>query len=85
MEREIQLNETVALFEELSYPVARSTVTEEFAAVTVRLADGEVNLGDLLSESSSETFDSADDLEIALHNALPREAVGEPYQSEGEG
>ena len=85
MEKEIQLKGTEELFEQLSYPISRAAVTEEFAAVTVQLADGEVNLGDLLSEGSSETFDSADDLEIALHNALPREAVGEPYQSEGEG
>jgi hypothetical protein len=51
----------------------------------VLLADGETNLGALIEESNDDTFDSVDDLENEVYNLLPREAVGEPGQSEGEG
>ncbi|QSG10223.1 Uncharacterized protein HSR122_2852 [Halapricum desulfuricans] len=51
----------------------------------MQLADGERNLGELISQTTSETFDTPRDLETELHNVLPREAVGEPFQSEGEG
>ena len=33
----------------------------------------------------TERSESADDPEAELHKVLPREAVGEPFQSEGEG
>ena len=49
-----------------------------------RIADGETNLGKLVSETSRDSFESAADIKSELHNVLPREAVGEPYQSEGD-
>lgn len=84
MEREVMLKNSASVLDELEYPVERSTAMTEFADVTLLLADGEANLGELISQTTSETFDSAADLEAALHNVLPREAVGEPYQSEGD-
>ncbi len=57
----------------------------EFDDVTLLLADGERNLGSLIEASDAERFESTDDLGSELHNVLPREAVGEPFQSEGEG
>jgi hypothetical protein len=53
--------------------------------VTLLLADGTENLGDLIAGSDGETFESPDDLNNEVMNLLPRHAVGEPYQSEGEG
>jgi hypothetical protein len=53
--------------------------------MTLRLADGEENLGDVLTGSNAKRFDSADELESELMSLLPRNAVGEPSQSEGEG
>lgn len=85
MGQEVRLNEISSVLGEVEYPIETSSAADEFAAVTVLLADGEANLGELLSRTTSETFDSADDLEAELNNVLPREAVGEPYQSEGEG
>ncbi len=85
MTREVKLSDCTAVFDELDYPVDRTVVADELSDVTVVLADGERNLGALVRQMTSETFDSADDIESELHNVLPREAVGEPYQSEGEG
>ncbi len=85
MTREVKLNELEAVLEEFDYPASRDAVVEEADDVTLLLADGTENLGDLVAGSGAGMFDSADDLYAEVHNILPRHAVGEPYQSEGEG
>jgi hypothetical protein len=85
MVREVKLSHIDEVLDELSYPVTRDDAAVELEDVTLLLADGEANLGELISETDSDTFSSVDDLQSELHNTLPREAVGEPYQSEGEG
>lgn len=83
--REIKLNELDDLLAEFDYPVDRETVVNEGEDVTLELADGTENLGAVLEQSSEDTFESVDDLESEVMNLLPQHAVGEPYQSEGEG
>ncbi|MEM4781892.1 MAG: hypothetical protein QXG03_10075 [Halalkalicoccus sp.] len=85
MAREVKLSRVDGVLEELSYPVPRDDAAVELQDVTVLLADGEANLGELVSETGSDSYQSVDDLQSEVHNVLPREAVGEPYQSEGEG
>ncbi|SFB70499.1 hypothetical protein SAMN05444422_101340 [Halobiforma haloterrestris] len=85
MGREVKLGRVESTLEELDYPATRAEAAAELEDVTVLLADGERNLGSLVEDVQSNRFESAADLEAELHNALPREAVGEPYQSEGEG
>lgn len=84
MAREVMLNDCLSVLREVEYPVDRTAAAKELSEITLLLADGETNLGELISHSTSETFHSAADLEAELHNVLPREAVGEPYQSEGD-
>lgn len=71
--------------DELDYPIARDEGSAHFDETTLLLADGEANLGELIAKVPAETFSSRADLEADLHAVLPRSAVGEPYQSEGEG
>ncbi|USZ69045.1 hypothetical protein NGM10_04735 [Halorussus salilacus] len=85
MAREVKLSRLESTLEELSYPVTRDDAATEFEDTTLLLADGELNLGELISETSADEFDSDQDLQDEINNVLPREAVGEPYQSEGEG
>ncbi len=85
MSREVKLSRVDGVLDELSYPIPRDDAAIELEGVTVLLADGEANLGELISETGSDSFTSRDDLKTEIHNSLPREAVGEPYQSEGEG
>ncbi|ELY60438.1 hypothetical protein C491_04050 [Natronococcus amylolyticus DSM 10524] len=82
---EVKLSRIDDAFERLEYPIEAETAATELEGVTLLLADGERNLGELVGRTNSDRFESADDLETELHNVLPREAVGEPYQSEGEG
>ena len=84
MVREIEFGDISTLLEDVTYPLERPAAADEFADVTLVLADGKADLGKLISETTNETFESASDIETALHNVLPRRAVGEPYQSDGD-
>jgi hypothetical protein len=84
MSDSVKLGRVQSRFEELSFPVTRDDAAAAFAETTVILADGEANLGVLISETQSDAFHSTDELEAELHNTLPVEAVGEPGQSEGD-
>lgn len=83
--REVKLSGLDELLEEFDYPCSHETAVAEGRTVTLLLADGTENLGDVIERSTDDTFDSMDDLETEVMNLLPRTAVGEPYQSEGEG
>jgi hypothetical protein len=85
MAREVKLSRVQSVLGELSYPATRATAASEFEDVTLLLADGERNLGEIIAKVPDEEFASTDELHAEINNALPREAVGEPYQSEGEG
>jgi len=84
MGRKIEFGNISTLLDDVAYPLEQSAAAEEFSDVTLVLADGKADLGKLISETPNETFESASDIETALHNVLPRRAVGEPYQSEGD-
>lgn len=81
----IELNELSERLTTLSYPVSKQTVEQELGETTLQLADGETTIGETLEVVGTDRFDSENELESELYSALPRSAVGEPYQSEGEG
>ncbi len=85
MGREVKLSRLEPVLAELEYPIDRTAAAEAFADVTLALADGEANLGEVIARTGSDSFASVDELESELYGELPRRAVGEPYQSEGEG
>ena len=84
MESEIRLNRIDTVLEELDYPVTPPAVADACGDVVVRLAEGTVKVGDVVAESNAEEFDSSEDLEMEIMNLLPRDAVGEPFQSDGD-
>lgn len=85
MARAIKLSRVETVLEELEYPVTRNDAAIACEDVTLRLADGETNLGQVISETGSDAFASVDELEMEVMSVLPTTAVGEPGQSEGEG
>jgi hypothetical protein len=85
MSEHVKLSRVESLFERLDYPVTRDDAAAEFVDTTVTFADGEGNLGELVSEVGSDAFHGPDELFAELQNVVPVEAVGEPGQSEGEG
>jgi hypothetical protein len=46
----------------LTYPVTRESAAEQLDGVTVRLANGEEDLGDLVADVPSDSFESAEEL-----------------------
>lgn len=64
--------DSATVLEELTSPIDRRTAATQ-------LADGELNRGELVAETPTDTFESVAD----LATGLPREAGGEPYRSEG--
>jgi hypothetical protein len=85
MTERVKLSRVDSVFERLDYPLTRDDAAAEFADVTVTFADGEANLGELVSEVGSDAFHGPDELFAELQNVLPVGAVGEPGQSEGDG
>ena len=80
----VKLSRVEGRFAELDYPVTRADAAAAFADVRVQFADGEANLGSLVSEVGSDVFHGPDELFAELQNVMPVEAVGEPGQSEGD-
>lgn len=85
MTRDVKLDELETVLSEIDYPTSREAAAERFDDVRLVLAEGEETLGAVIAGSGDDTFESVDDLEEEVLNLLPRHAVGEPYQSEGEG
>ncbi|WP_423745894.1 hypothetical protein V5735_08080 (plasmid) [Haladaptatus sp. SPP-AMP-3] len=85
MTQRVKYNRVESVLRELSYPILREDAAIELDETTLVLAEGEENLGGLIAQTDQEEYESARDLETEVNNVLPREAVGEPYQSEGEG
>ena len=80
----IKINRVKNVLDRIEYPQPRVDAAAEFDDVTLLFADGEANLGELITKADRETFRSADDLSTELNNVMPIEAVGEPGQSDGD-
>lgn len=84
MSDRVKLSRVESAFEGLEFPVTRDDAAAELVDMTVIFADGEANLGELVSEMGSDAFHGPDELHSELQNVLPVEAVGEPGQSDGD-
>jgi hypothetical protein len=84
MHREVRLNRIATVLSELDYPTTPAAVAAECRGIQVELADGVVDLGETIRESHASTFVSPEDIELEFMSLLPRHAVGEPFQSEGD-
>lgn len=80
----VKLSRVRTVLDDLEYPITRPEAADRLQGTTVTFADGDDDLGGLVSETSADSFESAADIESELHNVLPTGAVGEPGQSEGD-
>lgn len=85
MPRSVKLSQLETVLSDLEYPTSPAEVERTCGDVTLVLAEGTENLGAIVGNSDAESFESVDELSSEVMNLLPRHAVGEPYQSEGEG
>ncbi|MFC6825724.1 hypothetical protein [Halopelagius fulvigenes] len=84
MTEDVKLSRVEPRLEQLSYPISRSDAAEQCSDVELQLADGEVNLGDVIADTQSDSFGGPGELYEELQNSLPMEALGEPRQSDGD-
>jgi len=84
MDDRVKLSRVREQLVELTYPVTRDDAATALEDVTVTYADGEEDLGYMVSEVGGDTFESPDDLFEDLQAVLPVEALGEPGQSDGD-
>ncbi|MFA1609641.1 DUF5789 family protein [Halobellus rubicundus] len=84
MTESIRLNRIGTVFSGLSFPLSPSRAARECGDVTVWLADGSVTVDEVLRDSHTDRFASSEDLELEFLSLLPRSAVGEPFQSDGD-
>jgi hypothetical protein len=84
VQESITLARVESLLEDLSYPVSRRDAATSFDGVTVLMADGNADLGELVRNCLTSEFTDAKDLYYELNNAMPIEALGEPGQSDGD-
>jgi hypothetical protein len=75
MPQRIDLARVDAALEDLSYPVLRPDAASEFADCTLVFANDEANLGQLISETDSDAFDSAAALRTELDEAVSGDGV----------
>lgn len=84
MDDQVKLSRVESRLDELSYPITRDDAATELSDVTVLMADGEANLGALVSELGSDSFGESSALYEELQSSMPVEALGEPGQSDGD-
>lgn len=82
---DVKLNRLEAVLDDFTYPLSREALIEECDDIVLVLAEGHEALVDILESSSEDSFASPDEVLNEVLSLLPRHAVGEPYQSEGEG
>lgn len=85
MTEPIKLTELTAVLSTFEYPTTPPEVAADHGEIVIELAEGSVTLGETVRDADADSFTSAEDLELTVRSLLPRNAVGEPYQSEGEG
>ncbi len=79
----IKLNQIPEIFTDFEYPVEKETL-EEISKIRLVLADGEIEIGDILEDMPSRIYGSPRELEEEIYTYLPIQALGEPGQSEGD-
>ncbi|KAB1188561.1 MULTISPECIES: hypothetical protein [Haloferax] len=84
MQDSIKLSRVEPALDDLSYPTTRRDAAAAFDGVTLLLADGSTDLGDVIRGCYTDEFADSKELYYELTMAMPIEAVGEPGQSEGD-
>jgi len=84
MQRVVRLNGGNTVLSEIGYPLSPAEAARECEGVVLELAAGTVNLTETIRESHEDQFLSPEDRELEVMGLLPRSAVGEPFQSEGD-
>ncbi len=84
MTHPVKFNEIESVYREFEFPISRARLLDECGNTTIQLADGTIDFESVIHDSNTATYSSPDDITSELMNLLPRNAVGEPFQSDGD-
>ncbi|RQG99926.1 DUF5789 family protein [Natrarchaeobius oligotrophus] len=70
------------LFEETAFPATTDEILAEFADVEITYPRESDSLATILETSGHETYETRDELELAILNGVRRAAVGRPRYSD---
>ncbi|QRV16863.1 DUF5789 family protein [Haloterrigena salifodinae] len=80
--RSLEIGAVNRLFEETTFPMTTEEVLTEFADVEIAYPRRSEPLRVILETSGHETYETADELELAILNGVRRDAVGRPRYSD---
>ena len=80
--RSLEIGAINRLFDEATFPMTTDEVLAEFADVEIAYPNRSEPLKAVLETSGHETYETADELELAILNGVRRDAVGRPRYSD---
>lgn len=80
--RSLEADQMSEIFDEDTFPTTTEELIAEFGDVELDHPMGSEPLGDALEASGHETYESADDAQLAVLNGVSRDAVGRPRYSD---
>ncbi|WP_049926044.1 DUF5789 family protein [Halopiger goleimassiliensis] len=80
--RSVAVGSVSGLFENATFPATTDEVLQEFGETEIRYPRGSDSLRVILETSGHETYESRDELELAILNGVRRDAVGRPRYSD---
>ncbi|MDQ2050819.1 hypothetical protein RBH26_10015 [Natronolimnohabitans sp. A-GB9] len=80
--RSLEVGAVSQLFDETTFPMTTAEVLSEFADVEISYPRRSEPLRAVLETSGHETYETQDELELAILNGVRRDAVGRPRYSD---
>ncbi|AEH36203.1 DUF5789 family protein [Halopiger xanaduensis] len=80
--RLLEIGAVTELFTDATFPATTDEVLAEYADVEIEYPHESDSLRTVLETSGHETYESRDDLELAILNGVRRDAVGRPRYSD---
>lgn len=80
--RSLEVGSVSQLFTETTFPTTTEEILAEFADVEITYPRRSDTLRTILETSGHETYESRDELELAILNGVRRDAVGRPRYSD---
>jgi len=78
----MRLTAATEQFEAHSYPATTEELIEAFGETELTLANGTETLGEVLSRLPGETFDSAEDANMAAYSVVSSKGIGRKHYSD---
>lgn len=78
----MKLTDATAAFNTHSYPATTEDIIEDFGDIELNLPNGTETMGDALGRLDTETFQSAEEAQMAAYSAVSSKAIGRKHYSD---